>query len=236
MMESDQLVQRFVDQELSAKERVQFLARLGRDERLRERAITLEQVLIAASTLPRPAMPHGFVTSVMDRIEHAQPAWRKVIDAVFARPALRWNLASAAAGACVALLTVWAGMAGGLISSSSTPGATTAGPGVQPALVPASASAPASVLVRLVVLQPGARTVQVAGDFNGWNPASTPLEQIDAGAWTVTLPLQPGRYEYMLVVDGQHWIADPLAAELSDDGFGSRNAVLDVRPPAGSVL
>ena len=85
-----------------------------------------------------------------------------------------------------------------------------------------SAADPSTVLVRLVVLQPGAQTVQVAGDFNGWNPARTPLERISGGAWTVTLPLKPGRYEYMFVVDGQHWIADPFAAEQNDDGFGSR--------------
>ena len=78
--------------------------------------------------------------------------------------------------------------------------------------------------------------VQVAGDFNGWNPARTPLEQVSSGAWTVTLPLEPGRYEYMFVVDGQQWIADPFAAEQSDDGFGSRNAVLEVRPQTGTSL
>ena len=33
----------------------------------------------------------------------------------------------------------------------------------------------------------------------------------------------------MFVVDGTQWIADPFAAEQQDDGFGSRNAVLDVR-------
>ena len=81
----------------------------------------------------------------------------------------------------------------------------------------------------LVVLQAGARTVHVAGDFNGWNPARTSLEQISNGAWAVTIPLKPGRYEYMFVVDGQQWIADPFAAEQHDDGFGSRNAVLEVR-------
>jgi hypothetical protein len=36
----------------------------------------------------------------------------------------------------------------------------------------------------------------------------------------------------MFVVDGRQWIADPFAAEQSDDGFGSRNAVLEVTPPA----
>jgi 1,4-alpha-glucan branching enzyme len=77
--------------------------------------------------------------------------------------------------------------------------------------------------------------VSVAGDFNGWNPSQTPLEPSAGGAWTVTLPLEPGRYEYMFVVDGQNWIADPFAAERTADGFGSENAVLDVRPQAGTV-
>ena len=89
-----------------------------------------------------------------------------------------------------------------------------------------------TVLVRLVVLQPGARTVQVAGDFNGWNPLRTPLEPLSNGAWSVTLPLEPGRYEYQLEVNDAEWIADPFAAEQSDDGFGSRNAVLEVRTPS----
>jgi 1,4-alpha-glucan branching enzyme len=100
------------------------------------------------------------------------------------------------------------------------------------------AQAPVSqvVLVRLVVVQPEARTVEAAGDFNGWNPALTPLEQTSNGAWTVTIPLQPGRYEYMYVVDGQRWIVDPFAAEQNDDGFGSQNAVLEVRPAAIAPL
>ena len=34
----------------------------------------------------------------------------------------------------------------------------------------------------------------------------------------------------MFVLDGQQWIGDPFAAEQNDDGFGSRNAVLEVRP------
>jgi 1,4-alpha-glucan branching enzyme len=85
-----------------------------------------------------------------------------------------------------------------------------------------------TVFVRLVLLQPGARSVSVAGDFNGWNPAQTPLERSDGGMWTATIPLKPGRYQYMFVIDGKQWIADPLAAEETTDGFGAQNAVLDV--------
>ena len=53
-----------------------------------------------------------------------------------------------------------------------------------------------------------------------------------SGAWSVTIPLKPGRYAYMFVVDGRQWVADPFASEQKDDGFGSRNAVVDVRPEA----
>jgi len=77
-------------------------------------------------------------------------------------------------------------------------------------------------------LQPNAQSVSVAGDFNGWNPGHTTLERSDGGIWTVTLPLKPGRYEYMFVIDGTQWIADPLAPEDAGDGFGAKNAVLDV--------
>jgi hypothetical protein len=227
MAESDRLVQRFVDQELSAEERVRFVVRLGRDEALRQRAIALERLVLSASRLPRPAVPAGFVSGVLERTAPAEPVWRRLVGALLAPRALQWNLAGAAGVAALGLLVAVGIVAGrrsvGPGQPESAPAGNTAGSTVAPA-------APA-VLVRLVVLQPDARTVQVAGDFNAWNPARTPLEPRPGGAWTVTLPLKPGRYEYMFVVDGREWIADPLAAELNDDGFGSRNAVLDVRPP-----
>jgi AMP-activated protein kinase-like protein len=234
MTNSEQLVQRFIDQELSSEERVRFITRLGRDEGLRQRAIELEQLVLDVSRLPRPAVPDGFVAGVMERTTvrgPAQPAalrlLRALADAFWAPRDLRWNLASAVA--CLALLGIIVGRL------ALKPGEPASAPGVGGAPAAAvAAAAPSSVLVRLVVLQAGARSVQVAGDFNGWNPARTSLEQISNGAWAVTIPLKPGRYEYMFVVDGQQWIADPFAAEQSDDGFGSRNAVLDVRPLSGA--
>jgi anti-sigma factor RsiW len=235
MTNSELLVQQFLDQELSAEERVRFVVRLGRDEALRQRLIELEQLVLDVSRLPRPAVPDGFVASVMERATFPGPAqptwWGRLADMFWAPRTLQWNLASAVAAACVALLVVGGVVAGGL---SLMPGQPASAPRAADVSAPAAAAAPSAVLVRLVVLQPGARTVQVAGDFNGWNPARTALEQISSGAWTVTLPLKPGRYEYMFVVDGQQWIGDPFAAEQNDDGFGSRNAVLEVRPPVSN--
>jgi hypothetical protein len=150
-------------------------------------------------------------------------AWSRLIEGLWAPRALQWNLASAAAIACLALFAIGGSVTQALRWREASVAASTASATV--------AATPPVVLVRLVVVQPGARVVQAAGDFNGWNPSDTPLEQTADGAWTVTLPLEPGRYEYQFVVDGEQWIGDPFATEQSDDGFGSRNAVLDVRPP-----
>ena len=206
------LAQRFLDQELSAEERLQFIVRLGRDETLRQRVIDLERLALSAAELPRPVMPEGFATRVMQGTDPADQGSR-LSDIIWAPRVLRWNLATAVAAASLALL-----VAGGLFFTRAT---------VDPPPAAAAAS-PSTVLVRLVIVQPGARTVQVAGDFNGWKPTS--LVEVSDGAWTVTIPMKAGRYEYMYVVDGHQWIADPFAAERNEDGFGSTNAVLDVRP------
>jgi hypothetical protein len=226
-MNFDFLVQRFVDQELSAEERVQLLVRLGQDDKLRRRAIALERLALGASQLPRPIVPDGFVAAVTARTSLRPSLWQRITAAVWAPHVCQWNVASASAAA-VLLLSIGAGLVLGL-AGRRTPSPNIA---MSPAVGPA---APTRVLVRLVVVQPGARTVQAAGDFNGWNPTQTPLEPTSNGAWTVTIPLEPGRYEYQFVVDGEHWIADPFAIEQNDDGFGSRNAVLDVRPSGASL-
>ncbi len=82
----------------------------------------------------------------------------------------------------------------------------------------------------MALLDPEAESVAIAGDFNGWNPGLTPLRRSSNGLWTFTIPLKPGRYQYMFSVDGR-WVTDPLASEFSPDGFGDENAVLDVRGP-----
>jgi hypothetical protein len=160
----------------------------------------------------------------MDRIAPQASVWKRLTTSFWQPHTLRWNMAGALATAAAAVLVV-----GALVARPGAPA---------PPDSPGTASAGATdapVLVRLVVLQPEARTVDVAGDFNGWDPTRTPLEQTATGAWTVTIPLQPGRYEYMFVVDGKQWVGDPFAVEQADDGFGSRNAVLDVRPTEAAL-
>jgi 1,4-alpha-glucan branching enzyme len=82
--------------------------------------------------------------------------------------------------------------------------------------------------VRFALPAPKAISVAVAGSFNGWDAGAHRLAGPDEhGIWTVTLPLPPGRYEYLFVINGTEWAADPSAPAV-DDGFGGRNSVIVV--------
>ena len=78
---------------------------------------------------------------------------------------------------------------------------------------------------------PGARSVDVVGPFTDWRSGVIPLrDDNDDGVWSAVVVLPAGAHEYMFVVDGERWIADPLAGRYVSDGFGRQNALLIVRP------
>src|SRR6266853_3241759 len=90
---------------------------------------------------------------------------------------------------------------------------------------PVNAAPPAFNRVALQLEKPGAKSVCVAGSFNDWNPAKTPLSDAGNGKWIGELTGVSGRHEYMFVVDGQ-WLPDPNAKETVQNPFGGRNSVL----------
>lgn len=65
---------------------------------------------------------------------------------------------------------------------------------------------------------PTADSVQLIGDFNGWKQGALPLAR-SGERWEVLVPLPPGRYRYLFVVDGRA-LADPenKATELTAQG------------------
>ena len=81
--------------------------------------------------------------------------------------------------------------------------------------------------VRLEFTHPHAKTVSIAGTFNDWRPTSTPMIAMEDGHWVKELALSPGRYEYLVVADGE-WVSDPLAKETAPNPFGGVNSVLNV--------
>ena len=81
-----------------------------------------------------------------------------------------------------------------------------------------------------VTLYPRAGSVQVAGDFNNWQPMATPMEKVgdSSGVWQAKMNLPPGRYRYRLVVDGQ-WQQDPYNHHTELNQFGEFNSIVEVK-------
>ena len=75
---------------------------------------------------------------------------------------------------------------------------------------------------------PEAHGVTVAGDFNQWNPESSPLKKGKDGVWKVSLRLEPGSYQYQFVINGVEWRDDPLNSNRVASPYGSFNSVWEV--------
>ncbi|MSR06298.1 MAG: hypothetical protein EXR93_04395 [Gemmatimonadetes bacterium] len=160
-----------------------------------------------AAGIRQPAS--GLDNAVMARVRSLSPRGR--------RGFLQWLLAPQrvnvrpivlAFAASVALLLMWPGRAAdtGLASAGT-------------------------VLVRFELVAPEASTVSLAGSFNSWSQDAIRLVPSAApGLWTATVPLKVGSHEYLFVVDGQRWIADPTAHAQVADGFGQTNSIIVISP------
>jgi hypothetical protein len=91
-----------------------------------------------------------------------------------------------------------------------------------PGSVPVSATA---MPVQFVFVAENARQVSVVGDFNDWDPRANMLTRTPGGMWSVVIPLEPGRFTYSFVVDGEVWHGDPAAPVAARD-FGRPSSVL----------
>jgi len=83
--------------------------------------------------------------------------------------------------------------------------------------------------VVFVTLYPRAESVQIAGDFNDWQPTRTPMHKVGAsGIWQTEMKLPQGKYRYRLVVDGQ-WQQDPYNELTELNPFGELNSIVEVK-------
>ena len=70
-------------------------------------------------------------------------------------------------------------------------------------------------------------SVSVAGEFNRWSAVASPMNDCDHdGTWSTWIKLDPGEYEYKFVVNGKHWIADPINPREVPDGWNGFNSVI----------
>lgn len=119
------------------------------------------------------------------------------------------------------------------IAGAGTPaGAPTPSAGA-PAAAPSGAAAVTALevtelggeRVRLELVAPGARRVELAGDFTDWE--SVALRR-DGERWTLELALAPGVHRLNVRADGGEWRVPPSLTAV-DDGFGGRVGLLVVR-------
>lgn len=83
--------------------------------------------------------------------------------------------------------------------------------------------------VRFTVVASQARSVAVAGDFNGWSPTAHPLKPAGRdGVWSAVVVIPEGEYRFMYVIDGKRWLTPPAADDFVRDGFGNLNGVVVV--------
>jgi hypothetical protein len=110
-------------------------------------------------------------------------------------------------------------------------------PGATPSLDQSAESAsPANVpvlYIRFRLDSPGARSVALVGSFTDWSPRYE-LRETEPGVWSVMVPLAPGVHDYGYLVDGERWVPDPLAPQVSD-GFGGANSQLAILP-SGEIM
>jgi chromosome partitioning protein len=94
------------------------------------------------------------------------------------------------------------------------------------ATAPAGA-APDTEEISLVFKGVAGADLQIAGDFNGWEPDRGVTTQRHDDLLTKTLRVRPGRYQYRLIVDGE-WRADPTNPHHVTNEYGEINSVLEV--------
>ena len=66
----------------------------------------------------------------------------------------------------------------------------------------------------------------LAGDFNNWNPALTPLTLKD-GLWQTSIMLDPGMYQYLVVPDNV-WMIDKNNPDTVSNNMGGFNSVMKI--------
>ena len=206
------LLNPYVDQVLDAESIQQVEEHLRSCPTCQDEYLRLKEMVASLNLLPQVSTPQNLTQNIMTKISQEeiqiQSSWIDHLRRQISFPRLSFRLVGSAAA--VALVVFFA-----FTFIFNTPDT--------------SPICSAEVQFSLRVGDSKAHTVAIAGDFNGWNPQANILEDLEGdGIWTGTLKLEPGRYEYMFVMDGEKWFPDPNALRYVKDGFGNKNAILEI--------
>jgi len=206
------LINPYIDQVIDQETTQQVEVHLKSCSACRKEHKRLKQMLASLNSLSPQPVPADFTQSIMAKISkkeiQIQTSWMDLLKKRISIPRFSFRLIGATAVAVAVMFFAFTFV-------FNTPDT--------------SPICSAEVQFSLKISDGKAHTVAIAGDFNGWNPQANILEDHEGnGIWTGTLKLEPGRYEYMFVLDGEKWLPDPNALRYVKDGFGNKNAILEI--------
>lgn len=235
-MDSDKLLRKYFDGELSPDEEKEALHMIADDEELRS-MLRFEQQLNSrlsrrGGSLTSPEVPENFSESVMQEIAGAEERTDDIIPRVkvwfqeFWEPKqVQWRPAYAMA---VAVLVIFAFMYPLFIAETpQQPVKQAANMQDMDQSVQQISTGAEEVILRFVYIDDEANSVAVAGDFSNWEPIELTKQQVNGEhVWSGMVSMSRGEHNYMFIKDGSKWITDPMAPVTRDDGFGNKNAVV----------
>jgi hypothetical protein len=207
------LIHKVLDGDASPEEKKLLFVRCETDPAFKEEFEALAMAVRILKESKQPSTRPSFTSEVMKKLPRRQASLGESLQKFFFKGnGIRWGITTAAAAAVLVVLTF------ALIGRLRT------GPGQVP-MVSSSSPQVQTVMVNMSLYAPKAHRVAVAGNFNKWNADDYIMTRQNNGMWTISLPLEPGVYAYMFVVDNTAWVTDPNAGLYRNDGFGYKNAV-----------
>ena len=218
------LMNRYLDGELDEADAALFVEELHAHPGLEAELRAYERIESAARRLSAERAPAKLVDRVMAKVDRGRPERSR-----HSGWGVRGRLALAAAAALVIGFGLGRGSHPGIGEVDVESGIDSSVSITPLAYSPGGSAGPPLRVVRLTYVPSAgsAERVSVAGSFNGWNSERVSMH-VEEGVWSAVLVLPAGSYEYMFIEDGTRWVTDPLAPRTREDGFGGRNAVLDI--------
>jgi len=210
---ADGILHKVLDGEASPEEIGEFRGLMDSATGLKKEFSALNETIHLMENCGKAPVPAAFTADVIRKLPaRKKPAGKGFTAFLFGERVLRWNMAAALAAAALFVVIL-----GGIVHVPN-----------KQALPALRGSGNSVNHVTFKFHAPVAKDVAVAGDFNKWSLDKGVMRKQQGGLWTLEVPLSPGTYNYMFVVDGRVWMPDPNADAYRDDGFGSRNSIVRV--------
>lgn len=182
----------------------------------------LRRIATLLADIPDAHPPDTLIDSVMAQIRPKRVVWWKRLWRQLNTPVNVSPLRIAQASACVAVLLLVTILVVEQISKRNvnTP-------------IPQGSNKIKTVVV-FTLEMPEASNVELIGSFNQWTANGYQMRWDQTrGLWTLSVPLEGGRYEYAYLVDGQYVVPDPKALMQQEDGFGNKNSIIIIEKDNG---